>query len=388
INLPTSHHGLKYNYTFSDFTANQQIAVNNFLYETPGSLRNVQTLSTQFGEDIEYNYYAQVYIPELAAVQLDIAAPPGVGTGATATAALMPAASMIDLTPGSGYSILASGSGYGISQTGIPVTITGGSFDGTVTGAVAASLTANSDAQGRIVSLSGTLGFGYKSAITVTVGGTGTGAVIRPNFRSTVTPLFGLPATLGATKTTLTAGGSGYAIAPVAVVVGMDANGQQITEEVATVVSNGSVVSFSTPISNFASAPTITFRPVERINATAYVNSINSSTGTLTSVYINESGSGYNPLVPPAVTVRDLRNQGSGAVIVAQTEQSGYIAGLQIVNGGSAYSTLGISYSYYANYPTGYEGFYSDNEALVVRPGITQHVNVYYGTGVHARGIQ
>ena len=388
IKLPTSHHGLKYNYSFSDFTANQQIAVNNFLYETPGSLRSVQTISTQFGQDIDYTYSEQVYIPELAAVQLDIAAPPVAGTGATATAALMPAAAMIDLTPGSGYSILASGSGYGISQTGIPVVVSGGSFDGTVTGAVTAALTANSDAQGRIVSLSGTLGFGYKSPVTIAVGGTGAGAVIRPAFQSTVTPLFGLATTLGATKTTLTAGGTGYAIAPTVVLVGLNASGQQITEEVSATISNGSVVSFSTPVGSYASAPTITFRPVTRSNATAYLNSIDESSGTITGVYINNGGSGYNPSAPPAVTIRDLRNLGTGAAIAAQTASTGYISGLQIVSGGSAYSTLGYSYSYYANYPTSYHGFYSDNESLILRAGITQNVNAYYGTGVHARGLQ
>jgi hypothetical protein len=194
---------------------------------------------------------------------------------------------------------------------------------------------------------------------------------------------------LGATKTTITAGGTGYALAPTVVYVGLGAAGQQITVEGTSVVSNGSVVSITPPGTAFASAPTITFRVAPRTNATASLNSLNTSFGTITGVIINDGGSGYNPSTPPAVTVRDLRNQGTGALIMAQTAAAGNISGLQIVNGGTGYSTLGISFSYYANYPTDYQGFYTNYESKIhVRPGITQSVNAHYGTGVHARAIQ
>jgi hypothetical protein len=194
---------------------------------------------------------------------------------------------------------------------------------------------------------------------------------------------------MGATKTTLTAGGTGYVIAPEVIYTGFDAAGQQITEVGSSEVNGGSVVSISTPISSFASAPTISFRQAVRTQAMAYMNGFNTSFGTITSVYLDNSGSGYNPSAPPAVTVRDLRNQGTGAVIVAQTNLTGYLSGLQIVNGGSGYSSLGISFSNYANYPTGAQEFYSDYDSKInVRAGVTQTVNAYYGTGVHARGIQ
>jgi hypothetical protein len=65
---------------------------------------------------------------------------------------------------------------------------------------------------------------------------------------------------------------------------------------------------------------------------------------------------------------------------------AGNISALQIVNGGSNYSNLGSGF-YYANYPISYAGFYSDYE-LIARPGVTQTVNAYYGTGVHSRGLQ
>jgi hypothetical protein len=389
IDLPTTQSGLDYTYSFSDFTADQQIAVNNFVYETPGSLRSVQTISTQFGKDLDYDYSSQVNIPSLAGVQLDVQAPPAAGSGAAATAALMPAAAMINLVSGSGYEILASGSGYGANQTGIPVTVSGGAFDNTVTGATAAVITANADAQGRIVSLSGTLGFGYKGTVTLSVGGSGTGAIISPRFQSTITPLFGLPATLGGTRTTITAGGSGYVVPPTVIFVGFDVLGQQVVTSSNAVVNNGVIVSFDIPGTSFSAPPTITFQPQQRINATALVNGINTTTGSITGASFNNGGSGYNSLVPPTITVRDLRNTGAGAVIVAETSTSGSIVDIEIISGGTGYSTLGFSFSYYANYPTDFEGFYTNyNSVLTLKPGETRNLNAHYGTGVHPRGLE
>jgi hypothetical protein len=374
INLPTSHHGLDYTYTFSDFTADQSIAINNYDNRPFGELRRVEVIPTQFSQNNTPTSGPRVEIPFVNSVQLDVEAPPPAGTGAAATLTLLP-----QPVTTAGFTILASGSGYTPSSTTIPVTVLGGTFDNSVTGATEASLAATSDAQGRITAITGTNGFGYKSRAILTIGGTGTGAVVRVNYESTVAPLFG---TTGTGTSTLTSGGSGYVVAPTVIFRGRNNAGNEIIVNSTSTVNNGVVVTFAIPVAAFVSVPSITFKPQERETAKIFVSDVNETTGAIEDAFVDILGSGYSSLIPPAITVRHLRAGGTGAEVRAEVNVSGIVADVEILNGGSGYSSLSN-----ANFPRFRQLFSIEGDAvLTLRAGATRILNAYYGTGVRTKG--
>jgi hypothetical protein len=296
------------------------------------------------------------------------------------------------------FTILAVGSGYPASSTTIPVTVTGGDFDAGVPGSAAANLTASSNAAGQITGILGTTGFGYRSQATLTIGGGGTGAVVRANFNTTMAPLFGTGVNSG---TTLTSGGTGYVVPPTLEIRGYDFNGEYLEATAATEVLGGSVIDFSVPVTTFARITSAIITPQDRTNA--FVDGTGdvavSTSGGLTDQFggnqidLNVLGSGYNPAVPPTVTVRDLRGGGSGAVVLANTDATGFLDFLSIQSRGSAYSRSAT-----ANFPQSPEAFTftianDSNEPedirtkITVRPGLNRILDVHYGTGARSREI-
>lgn len=395
ITLPTSADGLTYDVSFPDFRADQSIAINNYLNTPAGSTRNVVTLPTLFTQNtaLDSDFTLNNPIPTLIPIQIDIAAPPAAGTGAAVTAKLV--ATGIGAT----YTILAPGSGYPASSATIPVTVTGGDFDSSVPGAAAAALNATSNAAGQITALTGTTGLGYRSQPTLTIGGGGSGAVVVMHYASTVAPLGGTGANAG---TTLTSGGTGYVVAPTFEVRGYDYAGEYLEATATATVSGGAVVSFNVPATTFARIISATFIPQERINAFVDGNGdigVTSSGGITDGTGTNQItpdvfGAAYDPLQPPAVTVRDLRNAGSGAVVIANMDASGTIDFLSVQFKGSGYSQAS-----YANFPLSPEPFQfsstndsnaSDNikSKITVRPGLTRIFDVHYGTGIRERKVE
>lgn len=384
IKLPTSPRGLNYDFAFSDFTANQSIAINHYENETPGSVRGVETIATLFSQSSASSLPANEYsvIPGIHPIQIDITTPPAEGTGAAATVKLV----ATSVAPG-GFIILSAGSGYTPSSTTIPVTVNGGDFDSTVPGATAAALTAVSDANGRITGIIGTLGTGYRSQGTLSIGGGGTGALVVVDYFSTVAPIGGSGAASGSV---LSAGGSGYVVPPNVIFRGYDGN-EFVQFTAGTVISGGAVVNFGVN-GFFSKAPTVTFEPALRTTATA--GAVTVVEGMITSVAIDNQGSAYNPLVAPTVTVRDLRGGGTGAQVIANMDESGIVDFFNVVARGSGYSLLGN-----ANYPTAAEAFTfsTGNESgdvektetkIELKPGIKKILNVNYGTGIREKGVE
>jgi hypothetical protein len=374
INLPTSHHGLDYTYTFSDFTVGQSIAINNYENRPFGELRQVEVISTQFSQNNTPTFGPRVDIPFINPVQIFIGEPPAAGTGASVVAGLLPAPIATSFT------VLSSGAGYPASSTTINVNVSGGDFFGTLP----ATLVATSDAQGRItsVAVSNTPAGGYKSQVTLSIPGGAIPAVVRANYQSTVVPLFSNAATAGTAGTTLT-GGTNYAVAPEILFKGRDFAGNDVVASATdVVVSGGAVVSFTVPTTSFATVPTVTVLPQQRITATAVVSGVNDVTGSISSVSLFDGGSGYSASTPPLVEVRHLRAGGTGAIIQPVVSASGAVAGVQLVNAGSGYSFLNN-----ANFPTFRQAFRVEgNGTLTLRAGATHILNAYYGTGVRTRG--
>jgi hypothetical protein len=384
IKLPTSPKGLSYDFAFSDFTANQSIGIHNYENETPGSTRDVVSIPTLFSQSSAATFSANEYtaIPPIHPVQIDITAPPAEGNGATATVKLV----ATSVAPG-GFNVLSAGSGYTPNSTTIPVTVNGGDFDSTVPGATAASLTASSDANGRITGVTGTLGTGYRSQATLTIGGGGTGALVQVDYFSTVAPIGGTGAASGST---LTSGGSGYVVPPTVIFRGYDLN-EYVQFTAGTVINNGAVINFGVT-GFFSKAPTVAFEA--ELRTTAKAGDVTVVEGMITAVDIDEQGSAYNPLVAPGVVVRDLRGAGTGAQVVANMDESGIVDFFNVIARGSGYSLLSN-----ANYPTAPEPFVfsTSNESgdvektetkIELRPGIKRILNVNFGTGIKAKGVE
>lgn len=393
ITLPSGVNGITYSATFSDFTADQQLAIDRYEGDLAGSVRGPVTLSTRFSTAaLPGNTFSNLGAT-VSPIQVDIADPPASGTGAAVTVSLLPQAIAT-----SGFTVIASGSGYPVSSTTVPVTITGGDFDAAVTGSAAAVLAASTNASGQITAITGTLGSGYRSQATLTIGGGGSGAVVRVNYASTVANPFGTNAA-GTSGTTITAGGSGYDTAPTLVLRGYDLNGNYIEEAGATVtVANGAVVGLGMPATTFAkllaASPAI-FRPGSRVAAIAdgadfTVNVLGEVSLPTPGVGVGltggavAQGSGYSLATPPTVTVRGLRG-GTGATVGAELTTGGAINYLYLITRGSGYSTLAN-----ANFPISATAFSTSGVSLstALRPGVTYTLNGYYGTGVRARGIQ
>ena len=392
ITLPTGANGLIYNYVFQDFSADQSIAINNYENEPANFTRAVITMPTRFTIATGTPSGTFGGVPTVSPIQVDIADPPAAGSGAAVTVSLLPAPLTFALTTGptvaSGFTVVASGSGYPATSTTVPVTVVGGDFDAAITGATAANLTATTNALGQVTSITGTstLGTGYRSQATLTVGGGGTGAVIRVNYSSTVASTFGTNAA-GTSGTTITAGGSGYDQIPTLAIRGYDILGNYIESETSTVsIANGAVVAIAgsgTFAKLVATSPAV-FRTPARTTAIAGATSANALGEVTTTSISGTTGAGYSLATPPTVTVRALRT-GIGAAIGAAVATSGAISSLYIISRGSGYPTMAN-----ANYPTA-TGFSILGTATgaTLRPGVAYTVNAYYGTGTtRTRGVQ
>jgi hypothetical protein len=394
IELPAAPQGLVYKISFSDFTADQTIAINNYINEPAGSVRDVVTIPTLFSQSRASAMTGDyINIPVLNSVQADIAAPPASGTGAAMTAKLR--ATSFDA--GFGHVVMASGSGYAVNSITIPVTVSGGDYDATVTGATPADMTAITDAAGRVTDLNVTnAGWGYRSRPTITVGGAGgSGAVIVSNYVSLVAPLYGdFGDDTGASSgTVLTSGGSGYVVPPKALFKGITAAGFEETVESNTEILNGSVVDVASPVTGFRSAPTVEFKNIKRTQSFAIVTGIFS--GEITGAGINNAGAGYNPLAPPAITFRDLKGSGANAIANLKVDLTGSLTlGVSIVSTGSGYSEL-----MGANFPVlatpfsiktavGNGSVANPENFVQVKTGTTRTINAYYGTGTRERIVE
>lgn len=372
INLPAGANGLDYTHTFNEFTADQSIAINNYVNEPAGSVRAVVAIRTNFGQNVGTPQVPPVVSP----VQVDIQAPPPSGTGATVDLRLVPQSVLGFGSPAA--TVMAGGNGYPLASVSVPVTVNGGDFDATVPGATQAVITANTNALGQVTSLNVTTpGFGYRSRPTLTIGGGGSGAVVRLNWTSQIASH-----TFANGPSTITAGGTGYLerSVPDIFVTGQNANGESNSFTFPAIVSGGVIVGI-TPgagvLSNIASAMVVT---PQRINALSNANTIN-AVGEITAVTLSDDGDGYADLPAPTVTVRALRG-GSGALIVAEVIDH-EISALNIVSRGSGYSSLAN-----ANFPTTAQAFAPNSASITINAGQERILDAYYGTGRRTRDIQ
>ncbi len=367
LTVPASVDKLPIKLVVTDVILNQKLYINNF-QNVPFVNPSVQNIPTTFSQTVGILGYTAV--PSVYPVTVTIAPPPAQGSGATVTAVLK----ATSVESGAGFTVLNGGSGYGINQTGIPVTVNGGSFDNTVTGFAAAALTANSNASGEIVSISGTNGMGYRGQATLTIGGSGSGAIVQPNYASTI-------ANLGSTTnandgSSITAGGSGYLSAPTARIQGTGPATYVNVTTSTTIYQNAvATINFAGVANTFTQAPTVTFDAQPSSTATARVNTLNGIVGgKISSIVILNAGQGYNPNGPaPTVTLGSLAPGGFGAIVNAVMNGAGdKVASINILDGGSGYST--------GNYPS-FMPFSISPAALYVSPNGTYVRDVYYGTG-------
>ena len=371
INLPAGANGLDYTFAFNDFTADQSIAINNYVNETAGSVRDVVTIRTNFGQLVG----ASPNPPSILPVQFDIQAPPPAGTGATVNLRLTPQSVLGLGNPPA--TVMAGGNGYPVSSVTVPVTVNGGDFDGSVPGATSAVITANTNAIGQVTSLNvTTLGFGYRSRPTLTIGGGGSGAIVRLNWESNIADH-----SYPDGPSIITAGGSGYLErnTPIIRVTGYNIQGEVTIIPVSTLVASGSVVGLSPtlPLSSITSAVVVS---PTRSNAQASAYSV-STLGELSNVLLLDGGAGYADAPAPTVTVRGLRG-GSGAIVVAEMNDHDVLA-LTVVNRGSGYSTLTN-----ANFPTTSQAFSPLSSGISLVAGQEKVLDAYYGTGRRTRDIQ
>lgn len=388
INVPSSPIGLEYKISFSDFTADQNIAINN--YVNGNLVRDVVTIPTLFSQSTSLAFPNDEFtnIPQIPAVLLDIDAPPPPGSGAAMSLSLI--ADAVDA--GNGFDILAGGSGYGNFLIDVPVTVTGGDYDSSVPGATPADLRAITDGNGSVTGINVlNPGFGYRSRPTITVEGNGSGAVVVSNYASLIAPLFGTGASSG---TVLSSGGSNYVLAPTADFQGIAITGDFITSSTFTnEILNGVVVNVDVPPAVlFRATPTVTFRSTPTQSPIATVDIANGQISNIT-ILPADMGRGYNPFSLPSVNLRDLRGAGSGAVGIPRILANGNLTAIEIISHGSNY-TEGL-----ANFPNAKANFYItsllDNghsynleNTVQVKSGITKVINAYYGTGIRERAIQ
>lgn len=396
IDLPTSTEGIDYTFAVSDFTADQQLAISHYENEITGSVRAVATIPTVFTfGSLQGGLTTNTFtaIPTISAVQLDIEAPPAAFTTAATVSSFLLAPQSV--TAGNGFTTVAGGSGYPASSN-IAVTVTpvGGapttnailyatsSPSGQITGILANGV--DPDGAGSLPASD--YGAGYRGRATLTIGGTGSGAIVVPNYASTLASI------------TYT-GGAGYVLAPSISVRGLDVNGNAVEDTGTTNINGGSVVAFAAPSQAFSSITSISFRAVNRTNATANVTTpvtVNTF-GQITAVAgLATNGSGYNPNVAPLVTVRNLRTGGTGAIVIAEMSTTpGTVANLLVNDPGTGY-TAGQ-----ANFPASVipfsivtaNGLSSGNAGTPtiinsLRPGLTRTLNLYAGTGTKTRGVQ
>lgn len=372
INLPTGANGLNYTYAFNDFSADQSIAINNYVNETAGSVRDVVTIRTNFGQLVG----ASPNPPAVSPVQFDIQAPPAAGTGATVNLRLFPQSVLGAGAPPE--TVMAGGSGYPIGGINVPVTINGGDFDATVPGATQALVTANTNALGQVISLNVTTpGFGYRSCPTLTIGGGGSGAIVRLNWQS-----FIVDETFAFGPSIITAGGSGYLqnSPPDIIVTGLNTEGEVTSFPITTTVAGGAVVGINPgpQISTITSAVVVSPTRVNALAGTVFgLNAL----GELASVNLDNAGNGYSDTPAPTVTVRGLRG-GSGAMVTAEVGNH-VVTQLNVVSRGSGYSQL-----VNANFPTTAQAFSPASALINLTAGQEKVLDTYYGTGRRLRDIQ
>lgn len=376
ITLPSGANGLDYTHTFNEFTADQSIAINNYLNEPAGSVRAVVAIRTNFGANVGAGANAPVVLP----VQLDIAAPPPAGTGATVNLRLLP-----QTVTGAGaapfFTVMAMGNGYPLGSVSVPVTVNGGDFDATVPGATAAVITANTNSIGQVTSINITnAGFGYRSRPTLTIGGGGSGAVVRLNWTSPIASH-----TFANGASTITAGGSGYheANTPNILVTAQTSTGESTSFTVATSVSSGAVVGLTPGVETVSSITSAVVVSPTRTNAIAGAATINSAGELASLAALTDGGSGYANTPAPTVTVRSLRSGGSGALVIAEMNNNHTVSGLNIVSRGSGYSTLTN-----ANFPTNAPGFTPASASITINAGQERVLDAYYGVGKRTRDVQ
>lgn len=401
IDLPTSADGLNYTYAVSDFTADQQIAINNYEGDLAGSVRASATIPAVFSMSTAFTALTvnnNTTIPQLSSLQIDIDAPPAAfTTAATASNPVLSPARVDGLGTG-GFTILSPGSGYPLSSNQIAVTVTPATGNTPTTNAV---LYASSNSFGQIIGILGNgvdpdgagplaasnYGAGYRLRATLTVGG-GSGTIVVPNYASTLDTYTGT-------------NGAGYVLSPQLVVRGLDARNNSVEDASNTSISGGTVVAYFVPSQLFSSINSIFYRPAAR-SAASWASS-DFTANTFGQIKINSgdglttSGSGYNPSVSPVVTIRSIRAGGTGASVFAEmsTSTPGVIANLVITDGGSGYTIVN------ANYPTTTTNFTiltgsgttqgsasTPGVVTSLKPGLTRNMNFHAGTGTRIRSAE
>lgn len=371
VNLPTGADGLTYTYVFNDFSADQSIAINNYVNEPISSVRDVVTIRTNFGQGVGSSPNPPIVSP----VQFDIQAPPAAGTGATVNLRLMPQG--VTGTGNPDATVMAGGNGYPTSATDVPVQINGGDYDASVPFATPAVITANTNALGQVTSLNVATGFGYRTRPTLIIGGSGSGAIVRLNWTSTI-------ATDSYTNgpSTVTAGGSGYHEnnPPEILVTGFSPQGEVTSFTIGSDVASGAVVGINPGLETISSVTSAVVVSQIRTNAFANTYSVDSF-GELLSVTISDDGLGYDDTPAPTVIVRGLRG-GSGALVTAEVKNH-EVNTLNVMSHGSGYSPLSN-----ANYPTASQVFSPSSAAITLSAGQEKVLDAYYGTGKRSRDIQ
>ena len=335
------------------------------------SVRDVVTIRTNFGQGVGSSPNPPIVSP----VQFDIQAPPAAGTGATVNLRLMPQG--VTGTGNPAATVMAGGNGYPTSATDVPVQINGGDYDASVPFATPAVITANTNALGQVTSLNVAAGFGYRTRPTLIIGGSGSGAIVRLNWTSTI-------ATSSYTNgpSTVTAGGSGYleTNTPTILVTGLNSDGEVASLTIGTSVASGAVVGVVPSPGTISSITSAVV--VSPIRANAFANSYSLlGFGELTSVTLSADGSGYAETPAPTVTVRGLRG-GSGAMVTAEVKDN-KVNTLNIMSHGSGYSPLSN-----ANYPTASQVFSPPSATIILTAGQEKVLDAYYGTGRRSRDIQ
>lgn len=150
------------------------------------------------------------------------------------------------------------------------------------------------------------------------------------------------------------------------------------------IVSNSSNGDTLTTTTFLASTPVfITYNtPTQKADVAVGTWDINSTDSTLSSLTINNSGYGYDPKVPPTITLTTLGGWGEGAIAKTNVSTSTSLSNVVITNPGKKYvrnvndwrnnGTTSSSYDN-PNYPT--TNYYG------VNPGDIFVMDVYYGTG-------
>ncbi len=153
-------------------------------------------------------------------------------------------------------------------------------------------------------------------------------------------------------------------------------------------IRNGSISPYDgdtlTIVGYFTSAPVFEVFEEEAKAAMIEIEmgDIDANDSTLTNITINESGSGYDPLNPPAVTLNVLAGYGSGARVKAEVDANGEVSNIEIIDEGDGYVKNVNDFRGNGTTSNSYEGIdFPGNWIYNITTGNIYIKDLYYGTG-------